>query len=462
MSAIRIHLGRKREFAGGLFLVLLGILMPLILNIYNMGVYRACMAALSEISEVRVLEAALRLWALNTLRAFPHYLGAFFLADTVSIEFRGLGNLIKCGFMGAIILFVYQVIELVYHIQYDIGVPAISVIIILIVLIRIDFRMVSALKKAIAVFFLLCTFQCLDIMPFLGGYGFGRGETSQMIKGIADFLDMKGSLNFMTLFLMLLMLLNFILYVMLISDENHIKQANLEKELKSQELMEIRMKAFRSRTDMEMEQLVHDLKTPLTSIQTLVGVLKITDQKEKQVQYLNRIEMSIENLSEQISEILDEGRAKTISVGQFMNGLEAQTSHMNYRYLITVQVENPDSRIRVNRIRFYRMLVNLIENAYYAVDPEYGSIRCVVRDSEKDGVPMVEFEVADNGMGMSDDTAAQIFETGFSTRGSSGLGMRFVKHVVERHGGSVEVNSILHEGTKIRVWIPGEEEEDEE
>lgn len=462
MEKIKVSLIHKRQFFGGLFLVLLGILMPKFFTIYNAGIYKACFDALSEAREIKLLEAALRLWALNTFRALPHYLGAFFLADSISISEKKFGTVLRCLLMGLIILLVYQIIERVYRIQYDIGVPAISMIMILFVLIHVDFNLVAPIKKSVVVLFLLCTFQCLDVMPLLSGYGFGRGETSQMIKEIADFLNMSDTLNIVSLFLMFLMLVNFILYVMLIRDENHIRHANLEKEIRGRELVEIRFKALQSRTYMEMEQLVHDLKTPLTSILTLVGVLKLTSSETKRDRYLTEIESSVERLSEQISEILDEERFATVTVSQFMNSLESQISHMSYGYLVTVDIKNPNRQLLVNQIRFSRMMINLIENAYYAVDAAQGAIRIGVCDSEKNGIPMVLFSVKDNGSGMSDDTIASVFETGFSTRGSSGLGLSFVKRVAESHGGLIEIQSVLGEGTLIQIWIPEGSEEDEE
>lgn len=455
MRGIEIRLEKPKICFFGIGLMACGVLIPGALNIYNMGVFRTSMLALAEDQKLRIVEAALRLWLLNTLRALPHYLGAFLIADAVSVKMPGnLGPVVKCVMMGIMILAVYRGIELLHHIQYDIGVPAISMIIILILLVRIDFNMVPAIKKAVVILFLVGSFQCLDIMPILEGYGFGRGESSRMIKNIAAFMGAEQALNITLLFLMCLMLLNFLLYSMLVADENHLRLANLEKELKQKEMVEMRVKMVQSRTYMELEQLVHDLKTPLTSILTLAGITRMTEDKEKQRIYLNSIETSVENLNEQISEILDEQRFTRLTVEEFMNGLSAQVSHMPYGDMVQLRVENPESLIEVNRIRAFRMLINLIENASYAVKRENGVIVCRAESRVKNGMPMVEFTVEDNGIGMTDDTIASAFEQGFSTKGSSGLGLSFVKNVVECHEGMIEVESVLNEGTKIHIWIP--------
>lgn len=459
MYKIEVLPGKWKVFWAGIGLMLLGIFMPSVLNVHNFGVIPAVFRALSENKDIALLEAGARLWGLNTIRAIPHYLGAFFLADAVFVQMNGNeGPLVKCGVMGIMILSVYRVIEFLYGIQYDIGVPAICMIIFLILLTRIDFRMVSAVKKAIIVMFLVGTFQCLDVMPALEGYGFGRGETSQMIKDIAGFMEVENALNCMLFCLMVLMFLNFLLYSVLVADEKHIRQANMEKEAKMREManMQVKMIEFRSHT--ELKNLVHDLKTPLTSILTLTGIVKLTSDKEKQDIYLSRIEMSVENLNEQISEILDEEKLVQITLEDFMNGLSAQISHMPYGNMVTMEVENPNERIAVNRIRAYRMIINLVENAYYAVDQKDGKIVCRVRSSQKNGEKMAEFIVEDNGCGMEEETMKCAFESGYSSRGSSGLGLSFVQTVVECHRGLIEIESVLHEGTKIHIWLPEESE----
>lgn len=459
MHKIEVRPGKWNVFWAGVALMILGIFMPSVLNVYNFGVIPAVFRALSENKDIAVLEAAVRLWGLNTIRAIPHYLGAFFIADAVLVQTDGnSGPLVKCGVMGIMILSVYRAIEFLYGIQYDVGVPAICMIIFLILLTRIDFRMVSALKKAIIVIFLVGTFQCLDVMPILEGYGFGRGETSQMIKNIAGFMEVEKALNYTLTCLMVLMFLNFLLYAALVADEKHIRQANMEKEAKMREManMQVKMIEFRSHT--ELKNLVHDLKTPLTSILTLTGIVKLTSDKEKQDIYLSRIEMSVENLNEQISEILDEEKLVQITIQEFMNGLSAQISHMPYGDMVTMEVENPEERIAVNRIRVYRMLINLVENAYYAVDPKNGRIVCRVRSSRKNGMKMAEFLVEDNGIGMEEETVKCAFESGYSSRGSSGLGLSFVQTVVECHKGLIEIESVPQQGTKIHIWLPEEGE----
>ena len=80
-------------------LVLLGVLMPALVTVENTGIYRTLMNGIYQGQEIYVLLAALKLVLLNAVRAYPHYMGVFFLVET----FRGMGaetaaaGLHRCG-----------------------------------------------------------------------------------------------------------------------------------------------------------------------------------------------------------------------------------------------------------------------------------------------------------------------------------------------------------------------------
>ena len=66
------------------------------------------------------------------------------------------------------------------------------------------------------------------------------------------------------------------LLLLLVVDENNIRRISEQKELNEHMLMETRMRILENRTYMELRHLVHDLKSPLTSMQALVGVVKLS------------------------------------------------------------------------------------------------------------------------------------------------------------------------------------------
>lgn len=454
----RLQIRDKRLFLFGLVLVVLGIAMPGIINVHNFGIYRKLYDALGNDDSLFVLAAAGRLFALNVLRAYPHYLGAFYMIDALERENnRKIHRLLYIPVISMLIVAVYVLIEIIYGIQYDFGVPMVLLVLSLVLFLSIDFAMVAPLKKSIMIFFLLCTVQCLDVMPALNGLGFGRGEASESIKQIASFLNAEAALNIVTMCVSMIMGVNVILYTVLVGDENHIKRVSLQREQQERELMKARMQAAELRNHLELSKLVHDLKTPLTAIQTLVGIVKMGEQDEHSVEQLTRVEGSVEHMSELISEFLDERHFSLTTVQEIVNALRSQISVTEYAGMITYEIPEEPIYLEVNKIRVLRMLVNLLDNAFHAVDSESGRILLQVFSRNADAVPMVCFRIQDNGAGMDAQTQKNAFDSGYSTRGSSGLGLNFVKDVVECHRGTLILESAREEGTTFTICFPGAE-----
>ena len=73
-----------------------------------------------------------------------------------------------------------------------------------------------------------------------------------------------------------------------------------------------------------------------------------------------------------------------------------------------------------------------------------------MQDEDRIGI-----KVVDNGIGIPEEDLAQLFEPFFTkkTRGT-GLGLANVKRILEEHGGSVEIESTLGEGTEVALWLP--------
>jgi signal transduction histidine kinase len=98
------------------------------------------------------------------------------------------------------------------------------------------------------------------------------------------------------------------------------------------------------------------------------------------------------------------------------------------------------------------VFLNLINNAAQAMDGK-GQIRITtqLRDDK------VEVSVRDNGSGMDEETRAHIFEPFFTTKAvgkGTGLGLSIVFKIIEDHGGSIDVQSTLGEGTEFIVRLP--------
>jgi signal transduction histidine kinase len=108
----------------------------------------------------------------------------------------------------------------------------------------------------------------------------------------------------------------------------------------------------------------------------------------------------------------------------------------------------------LDRTAIYRAILNLVSNAIDACEEsESGNLVSLKSQARADEVAVT---VADNGIGMSDEVRSNLFLRFFSTKGGqgTGLGLPVVKKVIEEHGGSLEVESKLGEGSAFQVRLP--------
>jgi two-component system phosphate regulon sensor histidine kinase PhoR len=113
--------------------------------------------------------------------------------------------------------------------------------------------------------------------------------------------------------------------------------------------------------------------------------------------------------------------------------------------------------MRADRVRLQEALYNLLDNAV-KYSREHGAIRLIARRRDEE----IVLSVSDNGIGISKEDLPRIFERFYrgdkarsrdSVRGT-GLGLAIVKHVAQLHGGRVEAESEIEEGTTIRIVLP--------
>jgi signal transduction histidine kinase len=117
------------------------------------------------------------------------------------------------------------------------------------------------------------------------------------------------------------------------------------------------------------------------------------------------------------------------------------------------------AEILLDRTRFRQVLVNLIDNAAQAMTdadwaPGDDRERTITVGTVAAG-PHLRLSVTDNGPGIAADKLTKIFEPLFTTKVKGvGLGLPTVRKLVEQHGGTIDVESTVGEGTTFTVWLP--------
>ena len=105
----------------------------------------------------------------------------------------------------------------------------------------------------------------------------------------------------------------------------------------------------------------------------------------------------------------------------------------------------------IDKLKMQRVFLNLINNAIEAIG-ENGVINISLENNEN---KFILWKIKDSGCGISDEIASRIFEPFVSGKSNgTGLGMSIVKSFVEKHGGSISVNSKIGEGTEMIISLP--------
>ncbi len=213
----------------------------------------------------------------------------------------------------------------------------------------------------------------------------------------------------------------------------------------------------------------HELRTPLTSIRMFVETLQL-----KRVSSPNEVDACLavlnretQRLAERIERLLDWGRMESgkrvyerrlESVENIVAAaIEAfDASHVGRRDTVQVDVAPNLPLVDADRAAMVDALLNLLSNAY-KYSRERGRIRLEARADER----YVRISVVDQGIGIARREHRRIFDKFYranellsSDVEGSGLGLAIVRHVVQAHGGRVELASELGKGSKFTVVLP--------
>lgn len=211
----------------------------------------------------------------------------------------------------------------------------------------------------------------------------------------------------------------------------------------------------------------HELKTPATAIQTLTDALDVVAGRdpERVRAVAERLHAESERLVRIVHDLLDlsrleaHGELETVSVdlSALARSAVSDVSDEAERRGVAIEVEVPDRANVAGVAGDLRLIVeNLVRNAVQ-YNRDGGAV--TVRIRPEDGA--YELVVADRGIGIPQQDLPRIFERFYRVdedrsreTGGTGLGLSIVKHAVERHGGSVRVESLLGEGTSFTVRLP--------
>lgn len=208
-----------------------------------------------------------------------------------------------------------------------------------------------------------------------------------------------------------------------------------------------------------MDTVAHDLRSPISSIKTVLESLSsglLGPQSDKALERIGKAEISSDRLLRLINDLLDYDKFES---GQFTLNIKEQSMRdiidgalLSIDSLIEdkhlkIEVEGDDLAVRADADRMTQVLVNLLSNAV-KYSPEKGTLKIDIVAKEKAAL----IEITDQGPGIAEDFKGQVFERFKSTGKGTGLGLPIARQIIEAHEGEIGLRDATNTGGSV-FWF---------
>ena len=224
-----------------------------------------------------------------------------------------------------------------------------------------------------------------------------------------------------------------------------------------------------------MNRMSHDIRTPINGNMGMVDIIrKNRDDREKVDDSLDKIQLSTRHLLELVSDVLDMSKLEAgmfeihedaFDISELMDEVAALVDAQLAESGITHRKHRSNihhTALKGSSLQLRRIMVNLLSNAI-KYNKSNGTIDTYAEELSCDGTTVwYEFKIVDTGIGMSEEfIKEQLFKPFTQEKNDArtlyrgtGLGMSIVKALLDKMGGSIEVESQLGEGSTFTFRLP--------
>lgn len=219
-----------------------------------------------------------------------------------------------------------------------------------------------------------------------------------------------------------------------------------------------------------INNMTHELKTPLATISLAIDALtneKVIHDTDKIKYYSSMIKTENKRMNKQVEKILQAARIEKQDIklklqklntheiiSKVADNLSLQISDRSGQ--LNLNLEAVDHIIEADDVHFSNVVFNLLDNAI-----KYSKDKPEISISTKSDKHMLTIKIKDNGIGMNRETQSRVFEKFYRAHTGNihdvkgfGLGLSYVKAIVEAHGGKVKVESTLGKGSTFFAMFP--------
>jgi signal transduction histidine kinase len=247
-----------------------------------------------------------------------------------------------------------------------------------------------------------------------------------------------------------------------------IERVKLQEEVVREHLEAERLEELNRMKTFFVSSVSHDLKTPITSIKMFSSFIQSSESvSDANKEYLSIIEGESDRLTRLIDNVLNYSmiekgirnyEMKNVPLNKILDDV---LSIMNYQLRLenfNVSISKPDTEIIIHADydAVAEAVINLISNSIkYSEDKKHIAVSLYCKSDS------AILEISDEGIGMSENEKKNIFnefyqigEKGKKHRAGVGLGLTIVKHVMDAHKVSIDLESEPSKGTKIKLAFP--------
>tara|TARA_B100000780_G_scaffold75991_1_gene51215 strand:+ start:1677 stop:3257 length:1581 start_codon:yes stop_codon:yes gene_type:complete len=219
-----------------------------------------------------------------------------------------------------------------------------------------------------------------------------------------------------------------------------------------------------------INNMTHEFKTPIATIKLALDAInndKIKNDLAKREKYLKMIRDENERMNSQVENVLRISqleRKENILKKSFCDIhdiIKKAISHLDLLLKdrnvdVSINLLAVNSKIELSKENFFNVFVNILENAI-----KYSNINPKISIESYDLKGFLLIQINDNGMGMNSNVKDKIFQKFYrETKGDihnvkgHGLGLSYVKKILDLHNGTIYVDSELGKGSTFSISLP--------